>query len=286
MSSNIERTKSVPKYFRKTPEKPPALDLSSDTYLISLMVGGFGLVMALIGTNSSWIMLCLGSLLVVAAIPMFLGVMGIRKVKQESHNSKMDVYKKEYARAEPKPTDEQMDAWLQSDMDAIKDEAWRKLGLNHDDMVSDPDDPLLILGPSRESSVTAGKDGKVRFSKYDILLVHLTDYHLAAYQCTLDFVTGGRPSESTQEYRYSDVVAVTTETASDFAVSIQDKVTSVPSVQRFALSVASGQKIKVSALQRNADQIVGLALRGELPESGMDEAITRIRAMLREKRRD
>lgn len=59
---------------------------------------------------------------------------------------------------------------------------------------------------------------------------------------------------------------------------------SLPSAQRFTLSVPSGEQITVSTLHRNADQIVGLDLQGTLPESGIDEAITRIRAMLREKR--
>jgi hypothetical protein len=111
----------------------------------------------------------------------------------------------------------------------------------------------------------------------------LTDYHLAAYQGKLELASGTLLNESTQEYHYTDVVSVSTQTASSglIAVMMDGSKKEIASYQQFALSVASGQSIKVAISFPQLEDIVG---KGKLAPTGADRAISTIRTMLREKK--
>lgn len=193
------------------------------------------------------------------------------------------VYKREYEAAEPKPTDEQMDAWLGEDLVRIKRESMSKLDLLPEQVLGEPDDPIMVVGPANGAKWAVGKDDIIRFSLYDILVVYLTSYHLAAYHCTLDLASGTLLGESTQEYHYTDVVAVSTQTASSglIAVMVDGTKKEVASYQKFALSVASGERIEVAVFFPQLEDIIG---KGKLAPTGADKAISSIRAMLREKK--
>lgn len=112
--------------------------------------------------------------------------------------------------AEPKPTDAQQDAWLNGDLEKIKGEALEKLDLKPHERGGSPIDPIMVVGPASQAKLAVGKDGIIRFSVYEVLVVYLTDYQLAVYQCVVDLVNRIKLSQATQEYHYTDVVSVTT----------------------------------------------------------------------------
>jgi len=274
MDANSEsREKSVPKYFKKAPEQP-----GHGKSIVLMVLGGlFALIGIIAGSSSSGggSSSCVGCGLFGGLVPFLVGA-----VMYSNENSE---YKKKYDEAEPKPTDAQMDAWLAEDIARVKGESLRKLDLLPEQVLGKPDDPIVVVGPANEAKWAIGKDGIIRFSFYDILVVYLTSYHLAAYQCILDLATGTRRSESTQEYHYTDVVAVSTRTAGSglIAVMVDGTKKEVASYQKFALSVASGEKIEVAVFFPQLEDIIG---KGKLAPTGADKAISAIRAMLREKK--
>lgn len=271
------REKAVPKYFIKTPEKPEAPNVGTNK---AMMIGGgilalLGVILLLSGDGTST---CLG-LLGIAGGGWLLWQGYFKKSSAEkAYAEKMKQYEQEYEKAEPKPSDAQMDEWLQGDRERIRTDALKKLDLEASQVVRDP---IEVIGPANKADLALGKDNVIRFSKYDLVTVYLTDYHLAAYKCTLDMAHGTQTDESTQEYHYKDVVSVATQTAGSdlFAVMLNGEHKSIASYQKFQLAVASGDRIEVAIAFPQIDDIIK---EGKLAPTGADEAIRVIRARLRE----
>lgn len=220
----------------------------------------------------------LGAIFVVAGFLQSVDMANRRSRAKDAYAAALKKYQEQYDKAEPKPSDAQMDEWLQTDRVRIRAEALKKLDLESSQIVRDP---IEVIGPANKADLAIGKDNVIRFSKYDLVTVYLTDYHLAAYKCTLDMAHGTQTDESTQEYHYKDVVSVATQTGGSdiFAVLLNGEHKSIASYQKFQLAVASGDRIEVAIAFLQLDDIIK---EGKLAPTGADEAIRVIRARLRE----
>ncbi|WP_119726788.1 hypothetical protein [Thermomonospora amylolytica] len=207
------RKKRVEKYFNKTPD-------IRDLRVAQAMLGGAGGA-ALLGL----IMLASSPFLAVLLFggAAYLGVKG-GLGKHE--------YDKAYEKAEPKPTDREMDDLLAADLLKIEQKAMESLGLTPDDLETaghnwDPVNalsrskasamppakrPIVVYGPSPDSGYTVGRDGIWRFQRYEVMVICPTHHHLALYRSELNLLTGGLFLEQTQEYQYAHVVSVSTVT--------------------------------------------------------------------------
>jgi hypothetical protein len=270
------REKAVPKYFIKTPEKPEAPNVNSNQ---AMMIGGailvaIGVLLVLFGNQAA----CVGLLgLLGGGVLLWQGYFK-KSSAQKAYAEKLKKYEEQYQKAEPKPSDAQMDEWLQKDRERIRVEALKKLDLESSQVVREP---IEVIGPANKADLALGKDNVIRFSKYDLVTVYLTDYHLAAYKCTLDMAHGTQTEESTQEYHYKDVVSVATQTGGSdiFAVLLNGEHKSIASYQKFQLAVASGDRIEVAIA---FPQLSDIIKDGKLADTGADEAIRVIRSRLRE----
>ena len=274
------RESLVPKYFLKTPERPAESSTSFDDAVKA--IGTFFLVLGVLAfAGGGWS--CLGLIFALGGIfAIFLGITGSSSTKKQ-YSEAIAKYEAEYERAEPKPTDQQMDSWLSSDVSRLKRDALQKLGLEGEQLMRK--DPLVVVGPAKGTDVQLGKDKVFRFSKYDVVVVYLTDYHLAAYSCVLNLASGLALRESTQEYHYNDVVSVATQNiASPFTITLNGQEKSVDSYQQFVLAVASGDRIAVGVSFPQLDKLDDWVKTGTFAPSGAEEAIRVIRARLREKK--
>ena len=191
-------------------------------------------------------------------------------------------YRMEVALKEPKPSDAQMDAWMAADKARIINDAMAKLELVADSVIN-ASDPLVVIGPATGTKIKSGQDGIFRLSRYEIVIIYLTDYHLGAYSCELDFITGTVTMEQTQEYHYTDVVSVATLISnSPFQIqTIDGMMHPIARSQEFSLSVASGQSIRVAVAFH---QLPEMLKTGRLAPTGAEKAISTLRTMLREKK--
>lgn len=273
------RNIAVVKYFTKTPTPP--------SYFFTILfgtlagVGGIPLLYMIYlriqskDDLSKACSSCLSIFLIVCVtVAVFVAVV--------SYLTTRNRYLRAWHAAEPKPTDQQIDAWHQSDLAWLKNHAMKKLDLSPEQVAIDnPNGPLTVEGPGPSASTRSGLDRIIRFSIHDILIVYLDKYHLAAYKCIIDLIDGSIKSESTQEYHYSDVVSVSTQTENRTLTWFVDgRPQQFPSYQKFALSVASGEEISV-AISPNAAEIMQ---GNNMPESGADSTIKAIRTRLREKK--
>ena len=297
MSANASvepRDMAVRKYFTSTPKKPqePILVEPNKTlFYRSLVLLGISALIALSSSSlSGWgyLAFILSAVLTVwQGFKVFFDVRIEKMKKQREYRESLAKYNKAYQLAEPKPSDEQMDAWLQEDIKRLTDEALRELDLEPEQLQQDP---IIVVGPSNTASLAIGKDGVVRYSKYDVLIVFLTEYHLAAYTATINMVTGTTLRESTQEYHYTDIVSVATRTESSkkFVLVFQGENKKLPVYKEFSLSVASGDHIRVVTPFDSPEFLELFESEGEvkikIPETGADRAVRLIRARLREKK--
>lgn len=270
MSSNEKREIAVIKYFKKTPKEPY---YHNQNFSIGLMVVGVFAILAAWSIEGTQ---CIG-------IPAFL-LGGYLLYENSSNNKKNKTeYETKYKEAEPKPSDEQMDRWHNDDLERIRKQSLPKLDLLPDQVMGDPNNPIMVVGPSEGAKLAVGKDSILRFSSHDIVIVYLTDYHLAAYSCTVNMATGLETKESTQEYHYKDVVSVATQADNSRVFKVVYDGTDKPlaDYQKFSLSVASGERIEVVIAFPQLGDIINNA---RLAPTGAENAVKTIRAMLREKK--
>ena len=274
MTSSEPREVAVPKYFRKTPTSPniSASQTKITLGIAAIVIGVIAGLVSVLAEDPSFLC-CAGFALPGGAVLALVGY-NEKSVRQRK-------YDEEYKKAVPKPSDQQMDDWLSSDIDRTVAGALDKMGMVREQVIN-ANDPLIVKGPLSRSRFAPGEDGIFRFSAYEIVVIYLSNYHLGAYTCHLDFATGKLESEQTQEYHYADVVSVATLTNnSGFTVTTTDgEEHQLPSHQEFTLSVASGQSIKVAVAFPHAEEI----LKGEWAPSGAERAINTVRTMLREKK--
>src|SRR5206468_2433923 len=116
-----------------------------------------------------------------------------------------------------KPSDAEMDAWIQDDLKDLKARALDKTGLDPSELVAEC---VMVYGPrfwnigGAEVGIKKGGDGIVRFMPLGVTVINFTAHQLMAYQCALDLTTGNCLSEGTDEYFYRDVVSVSTQSKS------------------------------------------------------------------------
>lgn len=139
----------------------------------------------------------------------------------------------------PRPSDQDMQRIIDTDSDALISRALSQLGLNMGDLSASRQgnghevrgfedlvvetsswgsgggsrgDALLVRGPAFPCWSAIGDDWILRYSRYQIMVVCPTSFHLAIYRCIFDLYSGRMDYEQTHEYHYQDVVAVRTDT--------------------------------------------------------------------------
>lgn len=128
-------------------------------------------------------------------------------------------------RARPKATDAQMDAWLNEALLPIVMQGVQRLSVHPTELAYPPaengqlgdEHRLVFVGiPDLENFPyrrARGKDGQLRFSAYEIMVVFLSSWRMPVYECVLNMETGNTVTDATREYHLNQVDGV--ETVSD-----------------------------------------------------------------------
>ena len=189
-----------------------------------------------------------------------------------------------------KPTDRQMDEWLEKDLEGLNKKALDKVGTDESELVGEP---VQITGPrfwgvgGAEVHYKRGNDNIIRFTPLGISVINFTQNQLLAYSCVYDFTTGKALNESTDEYFYKDVVSVATKSESrsvTFKSGQSTKTIQLDAAETFVLTTSGGTSISVLLSDpKLIEQMVGKK-GGEIPTTRAEKAIQTIRKMLREKK--
>lgn len=189
-----------------------------------------------------------------------------------------------YTSTQGKPTDKQMDQWLDEDLTALSKKALNKMGTDEKELVSES---VQVTGPRLWDTGGAnvffkkGKDNLLRFTPVGVSIINFTQNQLLGYTCVFDFTTGKALNESTDEYFYKDVVSVATKSESK-SVNIPKLGTiQLNSAETFILTTSGGTSLSV--LLRDPTLIEKMG-GGEIPTTRAEKAIQTVRKMLRDKK--
>lgn len=275
MSISSDRPEAVRKYFTKTPAEPEEPDYSSKQ--TQMTIGGILLLITLFLLFSGK-----GFLILLGIIG---GIVGFNLLREgfskysemkEEYEKASAQYRRDYALSEPKPSDEQIDQWLDDDKKNIIAESLRKLDLDREDYKVEP---FILGGPddSQDTRYARGKDGKIRYSRFNILIVYLTDHNVSTYQSRNDLVYGQTLSDTTREFPYKEITNLELETINKNISLVDGKRDFVSGVHQFALYTSGGNIIKVIySFAKSADQ------NNEIIRIGTEDTIKAIRKKLEE----
>lgn len=223
----------------------------------------FGLAVAFVGSKASGALIAVGAAIIGVVVAIYLSAK---------------------ARYDARPSDSQMDEWLEEDLRALDRQALIKSGTDTTELVGEP---VMVTGPKFWKVANArvlfrkGKDNVFRFSPVGANVINFTANQLISYSCALDISTGKPLNEGTDEYFYRDVVSVSTKTTSD-TVTVNDKKIQFDAAETFQLTTSGGTSIEV--VLSDAKLIEYMGGGGEIPTTRAERAIQTVRKMLREKK--
>ncbi|MEV7098818.1 hypothetical protein AB0M80_38900 [Amycolatopsis sp. NPDC051045] len=249
------RGEAVRRYFVRTPRQRSAAPGA-----IALGAAALSVILAAVAHNAAS--------LVLLVIAYFAAKWGWQKVKQYR------AYLLRYAAAEPKPSDTQMDTWLQQDIAALEAKASRQVRLvattKHEggDLVYPIQAVVGVPSPSGtivdSLRVRRGGDHRWRANHYDVLILFLTNDLISLYRCALDFHTGEPVYEQITEWHYRDIVGVSTDRVAmpasitalfrkvdelfehDVDGGEYEKYADIPYAQKFTISIVNGERVELN----------------------------------------
>jgi hypothetical protein len=227
-----------------------------------------------------------------ALIAVVLFGVGIRYVVKGVRRS--IVYSAKYHAAEPKPPDDVLDQCLSSDLENLRKRAWVHLDLQSESVRNGP---VCMVGPALPAYGSLGSDGVERYSRYEVVIMYVTDFHICAYTCHFDFIWGRPLAEHTQEFTIDDVVSVETiSLPMKTAVRVQKLVLDESTldgeaiwrlgeddqtpIHIFQVGAASGEHIQANISFRTATNAVVY----EAQRMDLRELVRAIRGVLRERK--
>jgi Ca2+/Na+ antiporter len=202
------------------------------------------------------------------------------------------------------PKDENIDYWLNEELEKIKEDSLKSFSFTENDLIRNS---IKIKGPiwweikfktltyekngfycreGKKEEFFEGeekiKDRILRFSHYNIYILHFTENFLLCYSCTLDFLTGTRYNIQTDEYYYKDIVSASHITESTYYPDINNPIESkiFNRVEEFKLTTSGGANVKILLKAKELEE----SYNGRVKLDNIDDKIKIIRNILRLKK--
>jgi hypothetical protein len=229
-----ERRSAVPAYFRSRPELTVDNPGIRAPVLLGLAFAVAIVAVAVILLVGPWYEVAEAVLVAAAcALPLtFFGLVGLHDVR--AYRRAKSSYVRQLSEYTMRPTDRQMDEWLEADVQRLAAHGAERHRLNPDHLLVPPQ---AIVGVSNrlhqriayrqervESSYAyrvvarplfeplargrAGEDGRLRADHYHVVLVYLTRHRVCVFRGELEFRTGVLIGAATHTFPYNDVAAV------------------------------------------------------------------------------
>ena len=215
-------------------------------------------------------------------------------------------YRKRFAKAFPRPTDEEMDRLLAAELGRIRSISLEKLGVTADDLELTGEGwdpvaqlerggpvltlnerrPLVVFGPADDARMEIGRDHVARFSSYRVMAICPTHFNFGLYLSTVNMLTGALGQDETHEYQYDDVVAIRTITAGERGPEPEVRLRNED--VRFARALECELQVVTSGGEYPRIGVVVPLADGARPASlqpsGMEQVVTSVRRVLRDRR--
>jgi hypothetical protein len=148
-----------------------------------------------------------------------------------------------YNQVGDRPTDEDLDRQVKEILGGLNRQALEKLCLDAEEVSLIP--PIVVGGNSfGGSQVKRGKDGVVRTSACEGIVIFFGEQELHSYKFEVSLIADNRISEETDVYFYRDVVSVSTK-SDNIQVQVEGKSVQVQ-LELFRLTTSGGTTIQCS----------------------------------------
>jgi hypothetical protein len=192
-------------------------------------------------------------------------------------------YMKAKKRYEARPSDSQIDTWLDEGYKEITPNGLKKLGFDIDEVMGEEivvSGPILWQAkgvPSEDIKWILGNDGVARFSIHDVSIFYITEKGIGIYRSTYNFVKNVTLNDSTDEYFFKNITRVgTKEISSNHILPDGQKLVSS---EIFNLDVAGNSEIEIVLTDPSIEKFTG----GTIPTSRAEKAVQTIKKLVREK---
>lgn len=192
----------------------------------------------------------------------------------------------------PPPTDQELDAWLESRVRERLTFTLRKLGL--DDEIANHRQLLRVRGyvlpgmkdarhyRTQDLRYKLGADGKRRYSLNLYTYFYPADHQIMVFTYEINAMNWSEGRETTKEYFYHDIIGAETVDDSD-QLYIEGKPYSYRT-QSFRLKLCDGTAISATVRSRPLDDMTSLPVF-DIPQSDIDDTVANLRMLLRTKKR-
>ena len=248
----MKREDAVPRYFTKTPKKPTPEPPDQTAFGCFVM----GLLFALIGVAALILLFTRADFLRFAGFPfllvgLILAVLGFffRNSIERDNQAKLDVEMEKYnaalAKAEPKPDPEQLDEWLQADMDRYNVSADMFHGISPQML---DDRKIIVKGIFEGVEAIIGKDNRIRFSAYELLFIYFHERSLSLVKTTHYLRTGKPDKVLVDEIHAGHIDSVSFETRNGFPIKLNHQERKVDGIHRLKIWLTGSRTIEVDTL--------------------------------------
>jgi hypothetical protein len=214
-----------------------------------------------------------------------------------------------------RPTDEEMDAYLDDDLKQLEKRALTKAALSENELICES---VQVVGPhfwalpswdvvfrekDREKMLVTidkatifyrkGMDNVIRFTPVRACIISFTQSGMVIYDCAFCLITGKVLHERTEEYFYKDVVCVSSKTEELFTTIEIPKFGdwSSPNREYVKIQVGKGEYLTITTTAGDSFSMLvrapDLAQRiggGYFPTARTEKAIQTLRKVLRERK--
>lgn len=142
-----------------------------------------------------------------------------------------------------KPADGEIDQAYQDGLSDVVEKGLKKLGIDEDEVKLI--DPIVIHGPYDKNIASQflakkGNDGRWRSSNYEVTVLYFSERQVYSYDYRFS-ITDNERNESTDEFFYKDIVAVST-SSDNITLSTNEAITR----EYFKLTTSGGTSIECS----------------------------------------
>jgi hypothetical protein len=182
-----------------------------------------------------------------------------------------------------KATEAELDAWLDQDIRNLMALSLSKVGLHQSEIIREP---VAVTGPAvwkvagAKKASKKGKDGILRFTPVVVTVINFTKEQLVGYSCVLDIQTGKTHSESTDEFFYRDIVAVSTKKEAK-KMNVDGAEIQMNAAETFAITTSGGNTLSVFLTDPTLVAKLG---GGEIPTQRAEIALEAVRTVVRDRK--
>ncbi len=167
----------------------------------------------------------------------------------------------------------------------VENTAPGKLDIHNTDLIMKS---ILITGPrllKRGTGVKLlhhkGKDNILRFNAINCCILMFTDNQMMYFNCSYDVLSEKAHSISTEEFFYKDIVSTSTDNIETTWMNDEGEVQKLDSADCFRVRTSGGTAIEVVLTSPKLMELWG---GGVIPTDYIEDAISKIRKVLREKK--